>query len=145
MSQTRITSDPDTDHIVQFTSTERNALKWADDECWDLNTESTHGFNRVLSKLSGPHKSVPFRFESYGAMIRGIEVPLLKGQEWKPWRQKLVDFILSYRQHFRNAYTTGAAFVICPLERIALGSRELDDFVRVVVCGDARLASHNFW
>ena len=83
-SQTRITTDHDTDKIVQFTATERNALKWADDECWDLNTESTHGFNRVLSKLSGPHKSVPFRFESYGAMIRGIEVPLLKGQEWKP-------------------------------------------------------------
>ena len=62
-SQTRITTDHDTDKIVQFTATERNALKWADDECWDLNTESTHGFNRVLYKLSGPHKSVPFRFE----------------------------------------------------------------------------------
>ena len=35
----RVTTDNDTDKIVQFTATERNALKWADDECWDLNTE----------------------------------------------------------------------------------------------------------
>ena len=65
-SHTRNTTDHDTDKIVQFTATERNALRWADDACWDLNTESTHGFNQVLSKLSGPHESVPFRFESYG-------------------------------------------------------------------------------
>ena len=100
-------SDHSSRPIVQFSVTERNAEKWADDHCWDLDCESTYQLNQVLSKLSGPTKQIPFKYESYGAMIRGIEAPILKGLDWTPWRQPLVDFIVAYRQVFNNSYHNG--------------------------------------
>ena len=103
---TRTTTD-EQDKIVQFSTTEQPALKWSTEALWDLTVESTHEFNQVLSKLSGPHKRIPFIYESYGAMIRGIEVPVLRGQEWTPWRQPLVDFILAYRRIYHQSYHNG--------------------------------------
>ena len=102
----RRTTDTD-DKIVQFATTESTAIKWSHEHDWDFNTESTHGFNLVVSKLCGPHKTIPFKFESYGAYIRGIEVPTLRGQEWIPWRQPIVDFIVHYRRIYHASYRNG--------------------------------------
>ena len=107
MASFRSTLPEEHDKIVQFASTETEGLKWSQETVWDLNIESTHAFNQVLSKLSGPFKRVPFIYESYGAMIRGIEAPLLRGQDFQPWRQQLVDFILAYRRIYAGAYENG--------------------------------------
>ena len=95
------------DKYVQFSTTERPALQWSLEQKWDLNVESTTAFTAVVSKLSGPFKTVPFKHESFGALIRGIETPLLHGHDLTPWRQLLVDFIVEYRKCYHQSYANG--------------------------------------
>ena len=102
-------SDPynSASRVVQFATTEKEALAWATKNLWSRTAEATSQFISLTSQLSGPGKFIPFKYETYGSYIRGIEAPLLEGQSWSPWRQKLVDFILSYRRHFAGSYENG--------------------------------------
>ena len=86
--------------IVQFATTEKSAIEWANTHTWQLNASTEHNIRLIVSKLQGPWKMLPFFFESEGAKLRGIRCDVHLNSSFTPWRQVLVDCITAYRRHF---------------------------------------------
>ena len=49
--------------IVQFSTTEKLALDWANTYVYQTNASTEHNIRILLAKLQGPHKLLPFHFE----------------------------------------------------------------------------------
>ena len=78
-----------------FGAVEANALKWAKTNSINQVESVEFQLEKAKAQLTGPHKNVPFTFQSAGAFLRGIT-----HAEGANWRQPLVDFIDQYRLAF---------------------------------------------
>ena len=108
MSTDRTTTLDESKRIDLFQTVEKLALEAsAKGRLWDMNSAALLNFIRLVSHLHGEHKLLTIDCPSFGGMIRDIKVGLLKGQEWTPWRQPLVDFIVAYRHHYAGSYANG--------------------------------------
>ena len=97
--------------VVQFATTEKAAIEWGQNWSWSSTASTEHNTRTLLSKLQGPFKLVPFRFESDGSKMRGICADIHLSGEYRTWRQSLVDSILLYRKHF-PAWNAGGGQVV---------------------------------
>ena len=86
--------------IQQFTTIEANAVRFVSNHVLDEESDADHNLRLIVSHFAGPFKFAVFDTASYGALIRGIQVPRFRPTEAPNWRHELVTFIKKYRQRF---------------------------------------------
>jgi len=86
--------------VDKFSVIESVAVKFIAGYVFDVNADVDHNLRTVVARFAGPHKHAVLDHESYGAMIRALKVQRFLPFETPPWRQRLVDAILAYRQNY---------------------------------------------